>query len=203
MKKKSLLWLCLLCVSFFYAQNPIQVTITGDCDYVTGEFVFNGLVNQKYNYTRTVEIEGEFFVAAVGFDGASWVLYADGDLTDTGFSNIAVPVGLLPPFTGWTRELCLTGTMIITQELTTNTPFLASSIQVFPNPATSQVTVNVATATADAFTYTIMDISGRNMGQGNANFTSPISISSLQSGVYVLQITTQDKQQVSKRFIKN
>ena len=143
MKKK--IFILLLIISFqnnLNAQNPINVIITGECSRFSGTYTYNGLVNGKNNYTQNFIIDVESVVIGVGFDNIKWVLYAAGDLTDDGFSNIAVPVGLLPPFTGWVNTQCLDGTMIIEQNLSTNDfENFNSKILVYPNPTNNFITI--------------------------------------------------------------
>ena len=185
------------------AQEPINVTITGECSVVDGIFTFNGIVNGKNNYTNTVIIEGEVFVAGVGFDNTKWVLYADGDLTDDGFSNIAVPAGLLPPFTGWVNTQCEEGTMIIQQTLSTNNinNFDKNTI-IYPNPTSSYLTITNNDASQTSVKYAIVDLTGRIVISGTTAFNEKINIENLSSGNYIIQLNNELGQKITRKFIK-
>ena len=154
------------------AQAPLNLIITGECSNVSGTYIFNGLVNGKNNYTQTFTIDGESIVIGLGFDNTKWVLYAEGDLTDDGFSNIAVPAGLLPPFTGWVNTGCTDGTMIIQQNLSTNeiNDFEKNTL-LYPNPASNYISVKNMYSNDYTIKYTILDLTGRIINSGNTKFS--------------------------------
>ena len=204
MNKTIIIILLALLFQFnLYAQEPITVTITGDCSVVNGIYTFNGIVNGKNNYTNTVIIEGETFIAGVGFDNTKWVLYADGDLTDDGFSNIAVPVGSLPPFTGWVNTQCEEGTMVIQQTLSTNNinNFDKSTI-IYPNPTSNYLTITNNDASQTSVKYAIVDLTGRIVISGTTAFNEKINIQNLSNGNYIIQLNTEVGQKISKKFSK-
>lgn len=205
MNKITFIVFLLVCFqSSINAQSPINVVITGDCSVYSGTYTFNGLVNDKNNYTQTFEIEGENIVIGVGFDNTKWVLYADGDLTDDGFSNIAVPTGLLPPFTGWVSTQCENGIMIIEQDLSTNDfDNLNNSILVYPNPTTNFITITSKQNSVENFIYRIFDITGRVITSGNSKFTEQINVDLLNNGSYLIQLETENGNKSTKKFIKN
>lgn len=191
-------------ISNLNAQNPINVIITGECSDVSGTYIYNGLVNGKNNYTKTFIIEGESIVVGVGFDNIKWVLYADGDLTDDGFRNIAVPSGLLPPFTGWVNTGCENGTMIIEEvlsidELTNG----QNNIIIYPNPFKTNITINHIENSIDNFTYKIFDLTGRIVENGKAKFNENINIESISNGNYIIEIETVSGLKMNKKLIKN
>jgi hypothetical protein len=204
---KKIIFILLLIISFqnnLNAQNPINVIITGECSYVSGTYTYNGLVNGKNNYTQTFVIDGESVVIGVGFDNVKWVLYADGDLTDDGFSNIAVPTGLLPPFTGWVNTGCLDGTMIIDQNLSTNDfESFNGKILIYPNPTNNFITIKNEENSSEYFKYKIFDLTGRNIISGNSKFNEQINVESLTIGNYLIQLETENGQKLTKKLIKN
>lgn len=204
---KKIIFIFLLIISFqnnLNAQNPINVIITGECSYASGTYTYNGQVNGKNNYTQTFVIDGESVVIGVGFDNVKWVLYAEGDLTDDGFSNIAVPTGLLPPFTGWVNTGCLDGTMIIDQNLSTNDfESFNGKILIYPNPANNFITIKNKENSSEYFKYKIFDITGRNIISGNSKFNEQINVESLTIGNYLIQLETENGQKSTKKLIKN
>lgn len=198
------LFFVLFCQNNLKAQSPINVIIAGECSNVSGTYIFNGLVNGKNNYTKTFLIEGENVVIGVGFDNVKWVLYANGDITDDGFSNIAVPVGSAPPFTGWVNTGCADGTMIIEQVLSTsNVEFFGSQIALYPNPSANFIIIENSKDINSSFEYGITDIVGRIVGRGKANFKDKIFVENLPKGNYFIGIHSDMGEIVTKKFIKN
>ena len=204
--KKLLISLVLLIFNLNtgYAQAPINVEITGECDPASGTYTFNGLLNGKNNYVRTIIIDGETIVVGVGFDGTKWVLYANNDLTDPGFDNIAVPNESLPPFIGWVQNGCFDGTMIITQSLNSlQIDYSSEIVTLFPNPSPSYVMIENKQGSNDIFNYKIYDLTGRVVTENKSNFNEMLLIDYLTAGTYVIEIRFKNGMSVTKRLIKN
>jgi hypothetical protein len=208
---KKYIYILFLSVLFYQnnltAQSPINVIITNICSDVSGSYLFNGLVNGKNNYTLTINDMGYIYVIGVGFDNIKWVLYLDGDLTDYGFSNSAVPSGVLPPFTGWVpfADNCdSTGTMIIEQSLSTiDIEGFNKKTLIFPNPSMSFITIQNKESSSESFEYKIVDFTGRNVKSGNSKFNQKIDIESLKNGNYIIQIETDKGEKLIEKLIKN
>jgi hypothetical protein len=208
---KKYIYILFLSVLFYQnnltAQSPINVIITNICSDVSGSYLFNGLVNGKNNYTLTINDMGYIYVIGVGFDNIKWVLYLDGDLTDYGFSNSAVPSGVLPPFTGWVpfADNCdSTGTMIIEQSLSTiDIEGFNKKTLIFPNPSMSFITIQNKESSSESFEYKIVDFTGRNVKSGNSKFNQKIDIVSLKNGNYIIQIETDKGEMLTEKLIKN
>ena len=210
-KMKKIIYILFLSVLFYQnnltAQSPINVIITNICSDVSGSYLFNGLVNGKNNYTLTINDMGYIYVIGVGFDNIKWVLYLDGDLTDYGFSNSAVPSGVLPPFSGWVpfADNCdSTGTMIIEQSLSTiDIEGFNKKTLIFPNPSMSFITIQNKESSSESFEYKIVDFTGRNVKSGNSKFNQKIDIESLKNGNYIIQIETDKGEKLIEKLIKN
>ena len=208
---KKIIYILFLSVLFYQnnltAQSPINVIITNICSDVSGSYLFNGLVNGKNNYTLTINDMGYIYVIGVGFDNIKWVLYLDGDLTDYGFSNSAVPSGVLPPFTGWVpfADNCdSTGTMIIEQSLSTiDIEGFNKKTLIFPNPSMSFITIQNKESSSESFEYKIVDFTGRNVKSGNSKFNQKIDIESVKNGNYIIQIETDKGEKLIEKLIKN
>lgn len=208
---KKIIYILFLSVLFYQnnltAQSPINVIITNICSDVSGSYLFNGLVNGKNNYTLTINDMGYIYVIGVGFDNIKWVLYLDGDLTDYGFSNSAVPSGVLPPFSGWVpfADNCdSTGTMIIEQSLSTiDIEGFNKKTLIFPNPSMSFITIQNKESSSESFEYKIVDFTGRNVKSGNSKFNQKIDIESLKNGNYIIQIETDKGEKLIEKLIKN
>jgi len=185
------------------AQTSIDVVITGICAEVSGTYVFNGLVNGKNNYVESFLVDGEIFVVGVAFDNTKWILYAEGDLTDDGFRNIAVPAGPLPPFVGWINTGCESGTMTINQTLSLNNiSDFGKNVRLAPNPAEDQIVIKSVGSSDASFDYNISDVSGRIVGQGNARFNETIDIDQLKSGHYIVTLKSENGTIAMKKLIK-
>lgn len=185
---------------FLIAQEPINVSVTGDCSDVSGVYTFNGVLNGKNNYVSTFEIDGETITIGVGFDGVKWVLYAEGDLADTGYQNIAVPNTMLPPFIGWTKTQCEEGTMIITQNLGISASLEFNTI-LYPNPSKDYFLLQNKTNADDNFQYQIIDLSGRITQEGKGSLNENIAITKLLSGNYFVRFTFDNNVIVTKKLI--
>lgn len=200
MKNITLLFL-LVFTSIIYAQDPIYVTITGECSDASENYTFNGLVNGKNNYEKTFIFDGTTTLIELGFDGVKWVLYLDGDITDDGFSNFSVPDGLLPPFTGWVNTGCLDGTMTLSQVLNVDENYLKNII-IYPNPSSDFVLVENLDDNS-LFDYKIVDLTGRVIAIGKSNFNDKISVETLSIGNYLFQIKNKDGKIYNQKLIKN
>lgn len=81
------------------------------------------------------------------------------------------------------------------------------SLNIFPVPASSEISVNFEMIEAGEVTINIFDMAGKLVNQINKSATSglnntKISINTLPNGIYQLQVAT-DGQKVSSKFIKN
>ncbi len=185
------------------AQSAIDVVITGDCSPFSGTYQFNGLVNGKNNYVQTFMVDSEPQIVAVGFDNSQWVLYGNGDLTDYGFSNIAVPEGNLPPYVGWVNTQCQSGTMTINLNLAVvDQNNFEKNVMLVPNPAQQYLTIAQSNNDGTALQYEIVDIMGRIVSKGASQFGNHISIEKLPNGLYTVKIKNKTGQVTSKKLIK-
>jgi len=212
---KKYIFILFLSVLFYQnnltAQSPINVIITNECDVVSGSYLFNGLVNGKNSYTHTfndiLNDMGNSVIIGVGFDNIKWVLYLDGDLTDFGFSNSAVPSGVLPPSTGWVpvdANCNSKGTMTIEQSLSTiDIESFNKKTLIFPNPSMSFITIQNKESSSESFEYKIVDFTGRYVKSGNSKFNQKIDIESLKNGNYIIQIETDKGEILTEKLIKN
>ncbi len=202
--KKTALILFLIVFQFqASAQSDIDVVITGDCSPFSGTYQFNGLVNGKNNYVQTFLVGSEPQIVAVGFDSSQWVLYGNGDLTDFGFSNIAVPEGNLPPYVGWVNTQCESGTMTINLNLAVvDQNNFEKNVMLVPNPAQQHLTIAQRSNDGTILQYEIVDIMGRIVSKGASQFATPISIENLANGLYSVKIKNKTGQVISKKLIK-
>jgi len=86
-------------------------------------------------------------------------------------------------------RLNLNATLSIDENIKGNT-----QLSVYPNPSNENVNLVVSKSNNELMTYTITDISGRVVGQGNlgnlvsGTHTFPINLSSLEIGVYMINV---------------
>jgi hypothetical protein len=76
-------------------------------------------------------------------------------------------------------------------------------VQVFPNPVSHSFTVSSPDNLEGNFSYTIIDVEGRIVSQGNSSYTKPISTENLATGNYIINIITERGKQLSQTLIKN
>lgn len=86
---------------------------------------------------------------------------------------------------------------IVPQGFTGDDGLASSEISLYPNPAKHTLNINLVDAVGKE--YTIYNTIGQVIGKGD--FTETLDVSTLQSGVYILEITTETNTLI-KRFIK-
>lgn len=77
----------------------------------------------------------------------------------------------------------------------------AFDVTLFPMPAGDQVEIH-GKALSGPITYRIADMMGRTIKSGQTGSVSKIEVGDLTSGHYIVQITNQSNQSVSKKLIK-
>jgi Secretion system C-terminal sorting domain len=171
----------LLQISFSYAQNNLNVVITGDCSDGSAIYTYDGILNGKNTYIYTATFEGETQTHRIDYNiGGWWSLHQDIVETDYAFYTFNAPTGLLPPFTGWTQGYC-TGTISFNPVLY-NQEYENSKIALYPNPATDFVFIKNNTQNLE---YVIFDSNGRTVKEGTAS--QKIEVASLQKGLYLIK----------------
>jgi hypothetical protein len=86
------------------------------------------------------------------------------------------------------------------------TPAVAS-VEMFPNPANTEVTLQISTETATEITVNVYNsigvkVSTDNLGVVNGNFTLRKSTDNLASGMYLVELTNGKKSQTQKLIIR-
>ena len=190
----------LLIFTFLQSQNNIEVSITEDCNPISGVFNYENTLNGKYNYLRTIvnSDTGETVEIRVGFNGSQWLLYVDNDMTDFGFYNNNIPDSMLPPNTGWIVENCDFGTMIISGGYSLNIANneIDNNITIYPNPIKDILHINSTTNIKGATIYNLL---GKKILSSNIK---EIDLSNIESGMYIITVTTIDNKVVSKKVWK-
>lgn len=83
------------------------------------------------------------------------------------------------------------------QGITGDTGLISSEMSIYPNPA--KHTLNISLVDGAGKDYIIYNVIGQVVGKGS--FTESLDVSSLQSGVYMLEVNT-DNNKLMKRFVK-
>ena len=97
-------------------------------------------------------------------------------------------------FLNYTLEIC-------TDEVLSTSRFDLSSISMFPNPANNTVDLNMGTFSQ--LSAKIYNILGKTvLTEEVSSQNSRIDIANLATGAYLVQLTTQDGQQTTKKLIK-
>jgi Secretion system C-terminal sorting domain len=194
--------LFLFLINTCFAQNPLNVLITGDCAPISSVYNYNGLVNGKNNYTANLTVSGGNPVEiSIAYDGVKWVLH-NGDITDAGFLNTTVPSGIIPPFIGWQPAGCVNGTLVISEVLS-NLQFAKKQFTITPNPASEYLKLDFKNDKNQVFEFEIFDLLGRAIIFGNSNSNEKLSIENLITGTYIIQIKDEFGNFYNQKFIKN
>ncbi|MCO6476389.1 MAG: lamin tail domain-containing protein, partial [Phaeodactylibacter sp.] len=156
---------------------------------------------------------GDYFFAAVSFDGVYWTTiyqqymggmpncvlagmtvssYANGATTEASFTNFNITGSAIPP-----RPLA-PGAI--------NPEEAVSSLNVFPNPVVDELSVTIGNAPAEEATISILALDGRELYRGVHNIngnTVNLQLAPLQMtpGMYILTANTGEEV-LTKRFVK-
>ncbi len=119
-------------------------------------------------------------------------------MTDFGFYNNNIPDSMLPPNTGWIVEDCDFGTMIISggYSLNITNNEIDNNITIYPNPIKDILHINSTTNIKDATIYNLL---GKKILSSNIK---EIYLSNIESGMYIITVTTMDNKVVSKKIWK-
>ncbi|UOQ53775.1 beta-1,3-glucanase family protein [Hymenobacter cellulosivorans] len=74
-------------------------------------------------------------------------------------------------------------------------------LQLYPNPVVDQLYLSASLDMAGS-QYRILDVSGRTMSSGTVSGQT-VETAQLPAGIYTLQVTTADQQQILRRFVKS
>jgi photosystem II stability/assembly factor-like uncharacterized protein len=107
--------------------------------------------------------------------------------------------------TGWTagfsQDETTGGIFKLTSPLGVSAPVAAASFKVYPNPATS--TVTVSTADVASYKLSVTDLSGKNVMTKSLNgMENTLDISALSTGAYFFELSSDNKKEVVK-ILKN
>ena len=152
-------------------------------DFVTSRFSYDGMLDATWGGTGNVVTSlGDSFDDAYGID-----LQADGRVVCAGLSS---------------QELNDMGVVRYLADVVSQVEEPSTfSINAFPNPAQSQITINCSFVGNG--TITILDMTGRVSLQNKMVFSSTqeINIQELPSGIYSLLLTIENKQSITS-FVK-
>ena len=104
-------------------------------------------------------------------------------------------MGVTPPAL---EEIDNNGQLLSIKEYTNN-----SKINVYPNPTNNFITIQNLDNVIGNFEYKILDFTGKIITKNYSKFNEQISIESLTSGNYIIQIETENGQKLIKKLIKN
>jgi hypothetical protein len=83
-----------------------------------------------------------------------------------------------------------------------NQSFLLNAISIYPNPTKEILNINYGTSTIDIKSIEIHDLLGKLVYQTKSK-TELINVSSLNSGIYLITISTESNEKMVKKLIKN
>jgi hypothetical protein len=96
----------------------------------------------------------------------------------------------------WVDNLYFSGTSGIDEENSKN------DIRVYPNPVKNYLNIDLRSKTGQESEIEILDMTGRSVLSETINYFDKIDLSSLENGIYILQVKNKDKV-FSKKIIKN
>ena len=152
---------------------------------------FNDSGEQVYSRSRTTasSVSGSFTVPTSALSGATRMRVS--------MKYNANPTSCETFTYGEVEDYTVIISNSVNQGITGDTGFNSSEMSIFPNPA--KHTLNISLVEANGKDYVIYNIMGQVVGKGN--YTESLDVSSLQSGVYMLEVNT-DNNKLMKRFIK-
>ncbi len=85
------------------------------------------------------------------------------------------------------------------------------NLNIYPNPASDQITIDVILSRPKSIQYTLIDLSGRVLNDelawkkytASGRFTETLDLSILKSGLYLLVLTDNQGARMTKRILKN
>jgi phosphatidylserine/phosphatidylglycerophosphate/cardiolipin synthase-like enzyme len=92
------------------------------------------------------------------------------------------------------------GEILVSDGNSKRDPLPDSRVMLYPNPASGQIWIHTAEGVEIA-SITLMDPSGRILEQYFHTFASPLDISSIQEGLYLMQIVLQDGDSILRKII--
>lgn len=218
--KKQLLFIALCLTSFMNAQTPV-ITFTS-APLTTAEIGSTITVNYEY----TIPSNGNIYCAINLYNEFTWAsMVVDGVLSPapagtnmTGSFNFTIPSGITPTsnLTGnfnykivielsnsswnWLAGAYPPTQINLTAPLS-NTDFDKKAISVYPNPTNDFININGIENTPISQVI-IMDMLGKKVLTTSQLETNKIDVSNLNSGIYMLLISSGNSQDTIK-FIKN
>lgn len=152
---------------------------------------FNDSGEQVYSRSRTTasSVSGSFTVPTSALSGATRMRVS--------MKYNANPTSCETFTYGEVEDYTVTISNSVNQGISGGTGFNSSEMSIYPNPA--KHTLNISLVEANGKDYVIYNIMGQVVGKGN--YTESLDVSSLQSGVYMLEVNT-DNNKLMKRFIK-
>lgn len=152
---------------------------------------FNDSGEQVYSRSRTTasSVSGSFTVPTSALSGATRMRVS--------MKYNANPTSCETFTYGEVEDYTVIISNSVNQGISGGTGFNSSEMSIYPNPA--KHTLNISLVEANGKDYVIYNIMGQVVGKGN--YTESLDVSSLQSGVYMLEVNT-DNNKLMKRFIK-
>ncbi|MBS1637730.1 MAG: T9SS type A sorting domain-containing protein [Bacteroidetes bacterium] len=167
--------------------------------------------NNSTTYRDTVTLSNgcyTFICDDDGCDGINWWYYqyydtnpGTGILRFTSATNPAIYKNFSGDFGCQIVERFTVGYLLGTNELNKT----ENTVSIYPNPAADQLNLLFDVSHYETVNYTICDVTGKQVMQGQLNDVSsiayPVNISGLGSGVYFVSLHFHDGGVVNKRFV--
>ncbi len=179
---------------FYYFFYDWEIIVEAECAAELVEVTATIHANPEIG---EISENGNVLSIDAGFDSYQW--YLDGVVISgaTGNTHAATEDGDYQVVVG-TDKGCESTSNVVTVLVSSIDALSKASIEVFPNPASGNVTIKVPTA-AD---YKILNGQGVTVLSGNVKNCQDLDISTLNSGIYILSIVIEEQTITSKITIE-
>lgn len=172
--------------------------------------VFNTTAANEAIYTERMRLAGNGYLGLGTTGPASKLHIADGDIYISDIDRGIIMKS--PDGQCWRGVMDNSGKLnfspVDCPEITVSSaplPAPETEVNIFPNPASDYITVEVGNSQMSGLKYTICDVNGKLVKHGKLNNgASGIDISKFSDGIYFINIlNNQSKSIASRQFIKN
>ncbi len=87
-------------------------------------------------------------------------------------------------------------------KVTSNDGSIVSSLEIFPNPTTSQLTISLEESFGPS-SYQLMSLNGEILQEGKISNEANLNVSDLANGFYVVHLTNEKGERITHKFLKN
>ncbi len=162
--------------------------------------------NRKKNYSYDLTYTKEEVLIPWARGAESYMALDGGDWSESAYLKEGMILSIVESqkadddeFTVWNREtFYYSAAQIILKDV----PLHAPQLHLYPNPASTTLNISLGDETVSSFDVKVIDLSGKTMLIRKMGNERTIDISSLNTGIYLIQIKT-DEGIFTRKFIKS